>query len=40
MSAAQLDLDGVFGGLPLKPKKKTPASRVTCRCGHHQDAGA
>ncbi|HWE30885.1 MAG TPA: hypothetical protein VHB97_22915 [Polyangia bacterium] len=38
MSAAQLDLDAVFGGLPLKARKKrTPITRVTCKCGHAQD---
>ena len=37
MSAAQLDLDAVFGGLPIRKAKKQPATRVTCKCGHHQD---
>jgi len=32
-AAQQLDLDDVFGGLPLKPKKKRSAAEEMCKCG-------
>jgi len=34
-AAQQLDLDDVFGGLPLKPKKESPLTNV-CKCTHER----